>query len=251
MPDPIGSPRFTPDASAPAADADPGPAPADATSPARVTAFFRCDGVVTASAVEGEVAIRNPRTRTIDYSATLDASGAVTRFEMSSRMAGGPPSAPPVIERVSTMEDSVLITEVRRSGARDTTASGRVGWRRLGPATPVSLKSSSGAFASLTRCPSRVNAVARARRRAPSSLRSTSHRWHVLPVLWLLSPVPVHVPTAHLDPPVRRHGRARRATGPRPWRTRRTVLTWTAVQNPSVGLVASCRRSRTSRLVAW
>jgi hypothetical protein len=82
--------------------------------------------------IEGVVAIRNPRTRTIDYTATLDANGSVTRFEMTSSMAGGPPTAPPVIERISTITDSVLTTEVRRNGARDTTASGRATLPRRG-----------------------------------------------------------------------------------------------------------------------
>ena len=74
--------------------------------------------------IEGDVAIRNPRTRTIHYVATLGSNGTIARFEMSSVFASAPAGTPPVIERVSTVTDTTLVTEVRRNGVRDTTASG-------------------------------------------------------------------------------------------------------------------------------
>ncbi len=79
----------------------------------------------SAGRIEGAIAIRNPRTRTVNYTATIDDAGFVRYFELTSRMAAAPATAPSVIERVSTMTDTVVVTEVRRNGTRDTVASGR------------------------------------------------------------------------------------------------------------------------------
>jgi hypothetical protein len=79
----------------------------------------------SASRIEGDVAIRNPRARTIHYIATLGAKGVVTKLEMTSRVAAAPAGSPFVIERYTTIEDTVLVTEVKRNGVRDTVASGR------------------------------------------------------------------------------------------------------------------------------
>lgn len=78
----------------------------------------------TRDRIEGDVAIRNPRTRTIHYVATLGPTGTVTRFQMTSAIPSAPAGTPPVIERVSTLNETALTTEVRRNGSRDTTGSG-------------------------------------------------------------------------------------------------------------------------------
>ena len=78
-----------------------------------------------ADRIEGDVAIRNPRARTIHYVATIGPKGTVTKVDMTSRMAAGPANAPFIIERYSTISDTVIVTEVKRNGVRDTVASGR------------------------------------------------------------------------------------------------------------------------------
>jgi hypothetical protein len=78
-----------------------------------------------ADRIEGDVAIRNPRTRTIHYSARLGPKGTVTKLDMTSRVAAAPASAPFIIERYTTVDDTVLVTDVKRSGVRDTVGSGR------------------------------------------------------------------------------------------------------------------------------
>ena len=75
--------------------------------------------------IEGDVAIRNPRTRTIHYSARLGPTGMVTTLAMTSRVAAAAATAPYIIERYTTVDDTVIVTEVKRSGVRDTVASGR------------------------------------------------------------------------------------------------------------------------------
>ena len=78
-----------------------------------------------ADRIEGDVAIRNPRTRTIHYSARLGPKGTVTKLDMTSRVAVASTTAPYIIERYTTIDDTVIVTEVKRSGVRDTVASGR------------------------------------------------------------------------------------------------------------------------------
>jgi hypothetical protein len=78
-----------------------------------------------ADRIEGDVAIRHPRTRTIHYSARLGPKGTVTKLDMTSRVAAAPASAPFIIERYTTVDDTVLVTDVKRSGVRDTVGSGR------------------------------------------------------------------------------------------------------------------------------
>ena len=78
-----------------------------------------------ADRIEGDVAIRNPRTRTIHYSVRLGPKGTVTRLDMTSRVAAAAATAPYIIERYTTVDDTVIVTEVKRSGARDSVASGR------------------------------------------------------------------------------------------------------------------------------
>lgn len=86
----------------------------------------------TSDRIEGDVAIRNPRARTIHYVAILGPKGTVTKVEMTSRIAAASPSAPFIIERYSTISDTVIVTEVKRSGVRDTVASGRAAVPNLG-----------------------------------------------------------------------------------------------------------------------
>jgi hypothetical protein len=78
-----------------------------------------------ADRIEGDVAIRNPRARTIHYSAHLGPKGTVTKLDMTSRLAAAAATAPYFIERYTTVDDTVIVTEVKRGGIRDSVASGR------------------------------------------------------------------------------------------------------------------------------
>jgi hypothetical protein len=79
----------------------------------------------SATKIEGDLVSPIPRTTITHYIATLDAKGTVVKFELSTRAPSAAPDAPPLLERTSTMSDSVVTTEVRRNGRRDTVNSGR------------------------------------------------------------------------------------------------------------------------------
>ena len=90
----------------------------------------------TASRLEGDIVVRNPRTRTIHYILTMDGRGSTTHFEMKSHFEADPAGTPPLIERNSTITDTTLTNDVRRNGVRDTAATGTVGVPRGTPALP-------------------------------------------------------------------------------------------------------------------
>jgi hypothetical protein len=79
----------------------------------------------TATKIEGDVVSPIPRATITHYVATLDAKGTVVKFELSTRAPSAAPDAPPLLERMSTVSDSVVTTEVRRNGRRDTVNSSR------------------------------------------------------------------------------------------------------------------------------
>ena len=79
----------------------------------------------TADRIEGDIALRTPRARSIHYVAHLDRAGRVGRFELVSRFPGSPADSAPLLERYATLTDSALTLEVRRSGQADTASSGR------------------------------------------------------------------------------------------------------------------------------
>ena len=59
-------------------------------------------------------------------------AGEVTRFVMTSRLATAPDTAPPILERESSVRDTVITTVVRRNGVVDTAASKTTGVPRRG-----------------------------------------------------------------------------------------------------------------------
>ncbi len=79
----------------------------------------------SATKIEGDIVTPIPRTTITHYVATLDVKGTIVRFELSTRAPSAAPDAPPLLERISTVSDSVVTTEVRRNGRRDTINSGR------------------------------------------------------------------------------------------------------------------------------
>jgi hypothetical protein len=78
-----------------------------------------------ATHLEGDVAFFNPATRVAHYRLDFTPDGRVTGFTLVTREPEAAPEQPPPFERISTVRDSVITTEIRSRGVANTSANSR------------------------------------------------------------------------------------------------------------------------------
>src|SRR2546423_366910 len=75
--------------------------------------------------LEGDIALRYPRVRTLHYVADLGPRGEITSITTSTRRPGTDLTGPPAVQTVARFSDTVATIEVQRNGQLDTAQSGR------------------------------------------------------------------------------------------------------------------------------
>jgi hypothetical protein len=79
----------------------------------------------TNNRLEGDLVLRYPRVRTFHYVADLGPRGEIKSLTTVVRRPGTDPTAPALMQSVSTFGDSLAVIEVQRNGKADTTLTGR------------------------------------------------------------------------------------------------------------------------------
>ncbi|HEY1952336.1 MAG TPA: DUF2911 domain-containing protein [Gemmatimonadaceae bacterium] len=75
--------------------------------------------------LEGDLALRYPRVRTVHYVADLGPRGEIKSFSTVTRRPGADPNAPPAIQATASFADSTAVFEVHRGGKVDSATSGK------------------------------------------------------------------------------------------------------------------------------